>query len=402
MGCEPRRARRRCLAAAALTAAALGLAAVPALAASRHRSSAVSMAYGPMGPSSGSGGRWWWPPLPLRLTAVASSPSTRTLAISRGRAGWLRPLTGSFRPLRSAGAGPARAVAMAAGGEGCIVLRSGRTVFLGPGGRLLGTAQLPGGPAPAGTAVALAAGAGGPLAVVATPRGLVALRPGRPANTLLRGDATAVVPPAATRHPWWALVGGELAWSRSGTSWAPVPRAPRFAASTHVLAALVDGTVLVAEPSGLVWSRTGQGWARVLQLLPAGGLSSVPEPTALQAVNVSSAYLATDGFGALLTPDDGYGWYRAAPSQLPATVDLLATVGPVRSATRPRGLVLAAGPRGLSVHALQPLPTPPAYQGATQTAEELGTAAVTLAAIALAAGALWLGSRRRPGTGATV
>ncbi|HUY60539.1 MAG TPA: hypothetical protein VMW49_01560, partial [Candidatus Dormibacteraeota bacterium] len=252
------------------------------------------------------------------------------------------------------------------------------------------------------TALALAAGAGGPLAVVATRAGLVALRPGRRATTVRRGDATAVLPPVAARQPWWALVGGRLAWSPTGEIWTAVPRAPRFARSTHVLAALGDGTVLVAEPSGLVWSRTGQGWARVLQLLPAGGLGSVPPPTALQPVGPSSAYLATAGFGALLTPDDGYGWYRAAPAQLPATVDLLAAVGPVASLTRPHGLVLAVSPQGLSRHVLRALPTPPAYRGRTQVAMELGIAAVTLAAIALAAAALWVGARRRPEAGAPV
>jgi photosystem II stability/assembly factor-like uncharacterized protein len=157
------------------------------------------------------------------------------------------------------------------------------------------------------------------------------------------------------------------------------------------MAELSDGSILVAEPGGLVWRGAGQSWTPAFQLLPYGGLGGVPQPTSLAADGYESAYLATDGFGTLLTPDGGYSWYRAAPPE--GTITSLATVGPVFGA-RAHGYVVATSRAGLFVHRLQQLPEPPVYTPSGQTAELLGTAAVTLLAVLLTLVGLWYLSRR--------
>jgi hypothetical protein len=157
------------------------------------------------------------------------------------------------------------------------------------------------------------------------------------------------------------------------------------------MAELSDGSILVVEPGGLVWRGAGRRWVPAFQLLPYGGLGGVPQPTSLAADGDGSAYLATDGFGTLLTPDGGYSWYRAAPPE--GAISSLATVGPVFG-SKARGYVVATSPAGLFLHRLQLLPEPPVYSPSGQTAELLGTAAVTLVAAVLTLLSLWYLNRR--------
>lgn len=336
----------------------------------------------------------WWVPAPgatLSLTAEASNQGQSTLAISKGVPGWYVPTSGRFSPLSVAGLGPGpgAAVAVAAqGGVGVIAYGGGSLVevtYRG-GSRLL--------PSVVGVPRSVALTEGRPaLLAVATSRGLFRGRLGRRLSPVARGDGRALVAPPRAGLAWLALVGGHL-WVRPDRGgWAPAPGAPEFGRSTAALAELADGVVLVAEPGGLVWRGAGRSWSQAFQLLPYGGLGGVPAVTALVADGVSSAYLATDGFGTLLTPDGGYSWYRAAPGE--GVISALATVGPVFS-DRPHGLVLAASNRGVFLHRLQVLPGPPTYSPTGQTAELLGTAAVAVGSALLVTLLLWAGARRRP------
>jgi hypothetical protein len=158
------------------------------------------------------------------------------------------------------------------------------------------------------------------------------------------------------------------------------------------VAELSSGVILVGQPGGLIWRGAGGIWSRAFQILPYGGLGGVPAVTALVSDGSTSAYVATDGFGTLLTPDGGFSWYRAPPSD--GAILALATVGPVFS-SRAHGFVVALSPGRVFLHRLQLLPEPPSYTPTSETAELVGTAAVTLASVLLVVLLLWLLTRRQ-------
>src|SRR5487761_1151576 len=334
----------------------------------------------------------WWVPAPGRarsISALASDQGQGTLAIAGGGAGWYRPETGGFPeiawPRDASTYGPPIAVA-AAEGLGVVAFRNGR--LLQVGGAAPGSWLSPVAGVPQALAVSTAAG----QLAVASSRGLFSGRLGRRLELVAPGDAMAVLAPAAPGLDWVALVGGRL-WLRAPASgWIRSPRAPVFARKTRALAELASGLLLVGEPGGLVWRGSASAWERVFQVLPYGGLGGVPQVTAAAADGPSAAYLATDGFGTLLTPDGGYSWYRAAPAN--SAIAALATVGPVFSA-RPRGFVIAVSRQGVYLHRLQALPQPPTYTPTNQAAELEGTAAVTLGAALLVILLLWYGAGRR-------
>jgi len=337
-----------------------------------------------------SGTTAWWRSGPrLAATAIAATSATTTLVLARTGTYWVTPGTGRVRrvPLGS----PAAAIAVTGAGAGVAALADGEVqmVALGGLGTTLATLSTP------VRALAAIGSAADPIVVVATAGGLVVLRPGRVAARVEAGAATAVVAPPAPGLPWWALVGGRLYGSRTGTAWARARHVPALPLATRVLAELGDGTLLAAEPSGLVLASAGHGLTPDLQVLPAGGLAGVPGSTGIAAVGPTSAYLATLGFAALLTPDDGYDWYRAAPSQLPADIAAIASVGPVFAGANPQGEVVAAGPRRLYLHRLQSLPAPPIYTGGTAMLEGAGTVATTVAAILVGLCGLAIVGRRR-------
>ncbi len=286
---------------------------------------------------------------------------------------------------------PARAIAVSAAGRGVAALSDGTVVQVAGdrAGAILGVL--------AGPVTALAAGGSTTtaFAVAATSRGLFLLRTGRAAERVVQGRATTVVAPTAHGLPWWALVGGRLYGSADGSRWARARRVGPLPPGTLLLGELGDGTVLAVESSGLILASSSHGLTPSLQILPAGGFAGVPRPTGLAAVGPTSAYLATRGFAALLTPDDGYDWYRAAPSQLPSDLEAVASVGPVAAASHPSGDVIVAGPGRLYLHRLQSLPSPPVYVGGSALLQWAGIAATTAVAILLGLTGIVLAAPRR-------
>ncbi|MGP8248383.1 MAG: hypothetical protein ACLQNU_00330 [Candidatus Dormibacteria bacterium] len=332
-------------------------------------------------------GSWWVqsPSSSGSLAAVATNQGLTTLAISRSVPGWYRPSTGRFTKIRGLGMGypKGRAVAVAADhGLGVVAFSSGALVEVAHGGR--SGHRIPSAP---GIPRSLAVVGDQPaLLAVATSRGLFSGVVGGQLSLAATGSAQLVLAPSRPGLDWLALVGGEL-WTRPAAgSWATARGAPRFDPLTHVMAELSGGQILVVEPGGLVWRGAGRNWTPAFQLLPYGGLGGVPEPTSLAADGAGSAYLATDGYGTLLTPDGGYSWYRAAPPE--GAITSLATVGPVFGA-RAHGYVVATSAAGLFLHRLQQLPQPPVYSPSGQAAELLGTASVTLISALLTLLGLW-------------
>lgn len=331
----------------------------------------------------------WWvrAPGPRRsLSYVASNSGSATLAISGGRSYWLDVDRGSL----SATGDPGAAVFVAASKtSGWILNRDGSLYASRPGrpAHLLQT--LPGrplglvvSPPPHPTLVALTAEGIylGPAGDRLSPPGDPPVRTGflALAGPVERGQPFLV---ATTRGIYLVGSDGRLVLS---------PNSPRLGAGA-TLTEMGDGILLAGDDRGTIYALYSTGWTPIFQILPQGGLEGVPNLTAIVGVGPDAAYVATLGFGTLLTPDGGYTWYRAAPS---ADVVALAALGPIYS-SKPSGLVLAATTSGVFVHHLQTLPAPPAYSGATQTAQLLGTAAVTVVAAMLVIGGLWAIRRRR-------
>ncbi|MDA8394548.1 MAG: hypothetical protein M0T72_04765 [Candidatus Dormibacteraeota bacterium] len=330
----------------------------------------------------------WWvavPGAPRGLTQIAAGSSSPTLAIVHGGAGWLWPLTGRYRGLALP---DAAFVASLPGGSGLVQTNSGQLLEVDSDhSRRLG--YLPGRP------LGMAVGPGtSPWVVAITTSGIYQWRPPGLPHPVAggRGNPVAVAPPASSAYPfviaersgeYLLRPGGRLVSSRGS---------PQLGSGAK-LAELADGVILAAARSGVVWGLYRNGWQAAFQVLPAGGFSGVPSINGLVAVSGSAAYLATSGFGTLLTPDGGYSWYRA---DLPGTSSALqvSTLGPVLSSD-PRGNVLAVTPAGLYRHHLQPLPTPPQYSGTAGSMELVLTSLVTVAAAALVILLMWAWRRHQ-------
>lgn len=340
-------------------------------------------------------GSWWFQSRPSTrsISAVATNQGPTTLAISNNVPGWYRPSTGRFTEIRGLEVGSPLGLAVAVAADeslGVVAFSGGALIEVTQTG---GSSQLI--PSAPGIPRAVAVVSGQPsLLALATSRGLFSGRLGARLSRVTTGPAQLVLAPSRPELAWLALVDGEV-WTRpAGRAWAPAQGAPLFDRQTHVMAELSDGSILVAEPGGLVWRGAGQRWAPAFQLLPSGGLGGVPQPTSMAADGLGSAYLATAGFGTLLTPDGGYSWYRAAPPE--GAISSLATVGPVFG-SKAHGYVVATSAVGVFLHRLQLLPEPPVYSPSGQTVELLGTAAVTLVSALVALLALWgLSRRQRP------
>lgn len=327
---------------------------------------------------------WWQPaPAPAGLTQVATNSSRVTLGVAAGRAGWFTVGSPGFDPVS---ANPAAAVA-ASGTQGAVLERSGWLLDAKLGSSARRLQRLP------GTPIALETEPGpAPLLVAATSRGVFWGRLGARLRPVpgVPGPPLALTAAANPRLPFAvAFADGVFTLSRAGRLRLS-PGSPRLGPGA-ALAQLPDGVLLAGSGSGLIWALYSSGWQAVFQILPAGGLSGVPPLTAIQAVGTSAAYVATLGFGTLLTPDGGYSWYRAAPSGS-FRVTALAAVGPVFS-SRPSGYVVAVTGGRLFLHRLQALPAPPVYQGRRGALDLLWTALVTVAGAALVVAALYV--RRR-------
>jgi hypothetical protein len=335
----------------------------------------------------------WWSPAPggrLHLTAIASNSLPTTLVIMAGQSYWLETQTG--RLIGSGDEGRARFVAAA--GQRGLVLNSDRDLYYlreRQPAQLL--QRLPGEP----LGLVVAAGSN-PQVLAATTSGLFWGRLGDRLRELpgsgLLGPALALAAPVAAGQPFAIATRAGISLLGRGGRLRRSPGAPRLGLHPAV-AVMGDGIILAGDQSGLIYAHYTSGWTPVFQLLPYGGLGGVPRLTAILGVGPQAAYIATWGFGTLLTPDGGYSWYRAAPPTAGGRVVALAALGPVY-ARSPAGMVAAAGPGRLFLHRLQTLPAPPSYSGASQTAQLLATAAVTVAAaLGVILAMWWVGRRKR-------
>ena len=178
---------------------------------------------------------------------------------------------------------------------------------------------------------------------------------------------------------------------------APVrdPGSPNLGPGAHLIAAplATPGVVIAVGDSGTVWCRAaGGGWSVSLLLLPDTLVTGTPAVTGIAAFNTLAVsgvvYLATDGYGTLLTNDGGNDWTRA-DAGLPD--DVLSLVADP-STTAPA--VWAATGQGLYVHHLQAIPRIPNYSGGSLTGKWLITIAVCVLVIALGGTALVVWARR--------
>jgi hypothetical protein len=197
------------------------------------------------------------------------------------------------------------------------------------------------------------------------------------------------VPTLAEPVAWrWEIRDGSVWVASPGQTPHPDQQAPFLGVSAHLIAgpAALPGVAVAVGSDNHVWRRDASGhWATSFILLPAGGLSGTPQVTAVAAFArplSAAVYLATAGYGVLVTEDGGDDWIRADPG-LPENVLALATDSSQQA-------LYAATDQGLFVHHLQALPAPPAYHDASLFLRWLGIGLVALAATAAAA----LGLRR--------
>ncbi len=332
----------------------------------------------------------WWQTAPgptPALSAVSSNSSFETLAISSGVAGWLDPKSGRFRSLSTT----ADVAYVAASGDSGLIMESDGALYQSSAAGAIRLLQrLPGRP----LGLAIAAGVN-PVALAVTSSGVyrgalgTKLRP-------LTPDPIGL--PVAMAGPVTSSERFAVASSRGifllGKEGRPrlAPHSPRLGAHAH-LAELGDGVILAGDGKGLISAVSPGRSTPVFQLLPYGGLGGVPQLTGIVGVGADAAYLATSGFGTLLTPDGGYSWYRASPPVTTGTILALATVGPIYG-PRPSGLVLAVSSSGLFLHRLQSLPTPPSYSAGSEASQLGGTTLVTALAAALVIWLMWIIRRR--------
>ncbi|MHB1500168.1 MAG: beta propeller repeat protein [Candidatus Dormibacteria bacterium] len=334
----------------------------------------------------------WWVPAPgppSSVSAIASNTRLVTLAVAGGRSYWLNATTGALVP--SGDRGPARFVA-ASGSRGLILNAGGELYFVGPRTRARLLQQLPG--QPRGLAVSFGPH---PVALAATAQGLfmgpLGSRLTKLKRTISPPGPLALAGPVVAGEPFVVATAAGILLVDAGGEARASKGSPRL--GNHATVAETGaGIILAGNDGGLVYALYRTGWAPVFQLLPYGGLAGVPRLTAILGVGPDAAYIATSGFGTLLTPDGGYTWYRAAPQTPSGRVEALAALGPVY-ARQPSGLVVAVAPNGLFLHRLQTLPAAPVYTGANQAGRLLGTAGITLvAALAVVLG-IWAVRRRR-------
>jgi hypothetical protein len=209
------------------------------------------------------------------------------------------------------------------------------------------------------------------------------------------GDAAALVaPPVTSAGVTWEIDGGTVMTTTAGGALAADPHAPYLGAGAHLLAApgALPGVVVAVGSDNHVWRRSPSGsWATAFVLLPAGGLSGVPQVTSLAAFTqplTVAVYMGVAGYGVLLTENGGDDWIRADPG-LPENVLGLAT-DPAAKA------LYAATDQGLFVHQLQAFPAPPVYTDTALYLRWLGIGIVALIATVLALFTLSRTLPRRP------
>ena len=204
------------------------------------------------------------------------------------------------------------------------------------------------------------------------------------------GGAHFVAAPDGLPAPPPTALAGDVLWQiRDGRVWRGAPpvldsASPDLGAGAHLIAApaTIPGAVVCVAADGTVWRRSHSGdWSRSLLLLPDTLLTGVPEVTGVAAFGAplsDAVYLATRGFGTLLSSDGGDDWLRA-DSGLPADVLSIAA----DSISDPPA-VLAGTPDGLYIHRLRPLPQIPSYADQSLLGRWLATIAVCVLAVAAA------------------
>ncbi len=214
---------------------------------------------------------------------------------------------------------------------------------------------------------------------VTTPAGLFSSGD-KGATFQLRGPSGSVALAPAPNQ--WQIYKGTVLTGPPNRPQTPDPRSPFLGDAAHLIAgpAALPGVAVAVGSDNHVWRRTASGqWATSFILLPAGGVSGIPQVTSLAAFAQplsTAVYMGTAGYGVLISQDGGDDWIRADPG-LPENVLGLAT----DSATH---ALYAATDQGLFVHHLQMLPRPPAYKDAELLQKWLGIAVVTLFATAAA------------------
>ena len=204
-------------------------------------------------------------------------------------------------------------------------------------------------------------------------------------HSFTKGAAAGVLKePAATL---WEIHAGTVVTGPAGMPLTADPHSPFLGESAHIIAApaALPGVAVAVGSDNHVWRRDASGqWATSFILLPAGGLSGIPQVTSLAAFTQLSGavYMGTAGYGVLISEDGGDDWIRADPG-LPENVLALAADSSTRA-------LYAATDQGLFVHHLQALPRPPVYVDANLYLRWLGIALVAL----LATVAAVLGLRR--------
>lgn len=188
--------------------------------------------------------------------------------------------------------------------------------------------------------------------------------------------------PVVSSGGTWEIRDGRVITGTSPIALHVDPGAPYLGVDAHLVAApaALPGVVVAVGRDGHVWRRGADGrWGTAFILLPAGGVSGAPSVTGVAAFDrplSGAVYLATAGYGVLLSSDGGDDWIRADPG-LPANVLGL-------SADATTGSLYAATDDGLWVHHLQSFPAPPTYHDAQLYLRWLGMALVSVLATAAA------------------
>lgn len=270
-----------------------------------------------------------------QITAIASSPGSRTLAIRGGKVEWLSlnptrwtPVSVPTAMVPALAHGPMRptAVAVTNQGVGLAGMSDGVVVVIEPGARSSVNTYFVGLSGPV-----LALAGMGDLRhlqiLVGTADGTYTLGAGSLTIWWPHVVASAVVAPANSQGAWAAIVNGRLMWRCAATSFTPTAcKAPRWALASPaylgrgaLLTEGPEGPVAVATRSGSLWTGwPGSGLKKQLHAIAA-------RPTGLVATFADpGSMLVMAAAGEPVLVESWQGWESLGQ---PASVRQLALVG---------------------------------------------------------------------------